>query len=168
MLMSAMDDNQEFQFSHSELESLIRARVIYVATVRNDGTQSTAAPLWFTISSRHKILMQSGPGSWHVRRIRRGSPVLVWIGSRRGIAFIGAAEFSDDPMTVQEIVENFPKKYLMAWLGLHRPTRSSFASGGRVAIEITPLRLLPHGFRSQPGAPAPSLTGLRSSSIESK
>jgi hypothetical protein len=151
-------DNRVSQAS-CDRDALSRARVIYVATVRKNGTQSSAAPLWFTVGSGHEFLVQSAPDSWLTLRIRRGSPVMVWIGRRRGLAFIGKAEFSDDPRAVEQIINDFPRKYLMARLGFHRPVKSSFARGERVPIKITPLQFLPTGFRSEPGAPAPSLAG---------
>jgi len=64
-------------------------------------------------------------------------------------------------MVIEQIVQQYPKKYLMARLGLHRPTRSSFERGERLAIEITPIRVLPQGFSSQPGVAAPNLAGVR-------
>lgn len=150
-----MQENRSYQFSQKELDALLHARVIYLATVRKDGNQSKVAPLWFTITSDHTILIQSGPEAWHARRIRRGSPVIIWIGSLRGRAFIGTAEFSDDPGVIEKIVKDFRRKYLMARLGFHRPTTSSFERGDRLAIKVTCLRVLPYRFTSQPGAPAP-------------
>ena len=147
------------QFSQLELNALAKARVIYVATIRKDSTQSKAAPIWFTITSERGILTQSGPNSWQARRIRRGSPVIVWIGRRRGPAFIGKAEITDEPLFIDQIINDYPKKYLMARLGLHRPSKRSFERGERLAINITPLQALPQGFSSQPGAPAPNLAG---------
>ena len=155
-----MEESKLSQFPQRELDALAQARIIYVATVRKDGTQSRAAPIWFTITSDRRILIQSGPNSWQTRRIRRGSPVIVWIGKRRGLAFIGRAELTGDPMVVEQIIKDYPKKYLMARLGLHRPTKSSFERGERLAIEITPIEALPRGFSSQPGAPTPNLAGV--------
>jgi Pyridoxamine 5'-phosphate oxidase len=152
-----MENISPSPFSHSELDALLQARVIYVATVRKDGTQSTAAPIWFTVTPERRIVIQSRPGSWHARRVRRGSLVIVWFGKQRALAFIGKAELSTDPMVVEQIIKDYPRKYLMARLGWHRPTKSSFERGARLAIKITPIQALPRGFRSEPGAPAPKL-----------
>jgi hypothetical protein len=149
------------QASRRDLGALANASVIYVATVRKDGNQSTAAPVWFTVRTDRDILIQTGPATWKAKRIRRGSPVIVWIGKRTGPAFIGRAQITRDPAVVNQIVADYPKKYLMARLGLHRPTPQNFDQGERVAIEITPTRDLPDGFSSQPGTPAPSLEGQR-------
>jgi hypothetical protein len=153
----AMPDTRPFQFLQREFAALAQARVICVATVRKDNTQSKAAPMWFTIAPDGKILIQSGPNSWQIRRIRRGSPVLVWIGRRGRLAFLGTAEITDDPMAVERIITDYPKKYWIAWLGMHRPTKTSFARGERLAIQITPVHSLPQDMSSRPGAPIPPL-----------
>lgn len=151
-----MQDTRASQFSQRELDALAQARVIYVATMRSDRTQSKAAPMWFTLAPDGGILVQSGPNSWHTRRIRRGSPVLVWIGRPR-LGFVGRAQITDDLMMVDRIIKDYPKKYWMAWLGLHRPTKSSFEQGERLAIKITPVFSLPQDFSSRPGTAVPNL-----------
>jgi hypothetical protein len=155
-----MGDNWPSQFSPCELTPLLRARVIYLATVRKNGTQSSSVPLWFTVTTERRILIQSGPDSWHTRRVRRGSPVILWFGGRRSRAFLGKAELSNDPMVIEQIIRDYPKKYLMARLGLHRPTQSGFERGERLAIKITPVQALPLDFRSRPGALAPRLADV--------
>lgn len=145
------------ELSRRDADALAGASLVYVATVRKDGNQSTAAPVWFTVMDERAVLIQTGPTTWKARRIRRGSPVIVWIGDRGGPAFVGKAEITRDPAVVRRIVGDFPKRYWMARLGLHKPTAASFEKGTRVAIEITPLRDLPAGFSSQPGAPAPTV-----------
>lgn len=151
----AMDATALCQASQRDLDALSKASVIYIATVRKDGNQSTAAPVWFTVTPARLVLIQTGPTTWKAKRIRRGSPVIVWIGKRNGPAFIGRAEITNDPAVIHAIVEDYPQKYLMARLGFHRPTAESFAKGERLAIRITPIRDLPGDFLSQPGTPAP-------------
>jgi general stress protein 26 len=146
------------QLSQRDLDALSKASVIYVATVRKDGNQSKAAPVWFTVTPDRLVLIQTAPTTWKAIRIRRGSPVVVWIGKRNGPAFIGKAEITKDSAIIDRIVEDYPRKYLMARLGFHRPTPKSFTDGERVAIRIVAVRDLPEGFRSQPGTPAPNLT----------
>ena len=67
------------------------------------------------------------------------------------------AEITKDPTVSHQIVEDFPKRYLMARLGLHTPTQAMFDQGKILAIVITAVRDLPAGFKSQPGRPAPGL-----------
>jgi hypothetical protein len=151
---------------HANLDALLGARLIYLATIRKDHTQSTASPLWFTTTSDRKILIQSGPDSWLTNRVRRGSPVIVWFGRRRGSGFIGKAQLTNDPSLIEQIIQDYPRKYLMARLGLHRPTRSSFEHGQRLAMKITLLEPLPRGFRPKSGAPAPEFVPERATFVE--
>ena len=145
------------QVSQRDVNALSTASVLYIATVRKDGNQSTPAPVWFTVAPDHLVLIQTQPTTWKAKRIRRGSPVIVWIGKTKGPAFIGKAEITSDPAVPRQIVEDYPKRYLMARLGLHKPTQEMFDKGQILAIRITPVRDLPDGFASQPGTPAPSM-----------
>ncbi len=144
------------QVSQRDLDALSAAGVLYIATVRKDGNQSTAAPVWFTVTSDHLVLIQTQPNTWKAKRIRRGSPVIVWIGHKRGPAFMGRAEISGDPAYQHRVIEDYPKKYLMARFGFHKPTQEMFDKGAILSIVITPVRDLPDGFKSAPGTPAPS------------
>jgi hypothetical protein len=147
------------QVSQRDLDALSTAGILYIATVRKDGNQSMAAPVWFTVSPKHLVFIQTQPTTWKAKRIRRGSPVIVWIGRKHGPAFIGRAEISSDPAVERQIIEDYPKKYLMARFGFHRPNQEMFDKGGILSIVITPVRDLPQSFTSQPGTPAPSIDG---------
>jgi PPOX class probable F420-dependent enzyme len=128
---------------------------IYIATVRKDGNQSTAAPVWFVTTPEGRILLDTNSDSWKARRIRRGSPVIVWLGTRTGPAFVGKAEIVPDPAIHDQMIERIPQKYFLARIGFFGPSQSKFDSGKIVTIRITPERYLPDGFQSQPGTPAP-------------
>jgi hypothetical protein len=145
--------------SQRDIDALSKASIIYIATVRKDGNQSTPAPVWFTVTPDHLVLIQTQPGTWKAKRIRRGSPVIVWIGKKHGPAFVGKAEITSDPAVPRQIVQDYPKRYLMVRFGIHKPTQEMFDKGEVIAIKITPLRDLPEGFASKPGTPAPSLDG---------
>jgi len=149
----------QIQISKRDIDALSNAGVLYIATVRKDGNQSTAAPVWFTVRPDHLVIIQTQPMTWKAKRIRRGSPVIVWIGRKHGPAFIGKAEITRDPAVAQQIIEDYPKKYLMARFGLNRPTREMFDKGQALPIIITPVRDLSEGFVSEPGTPAPSIDG---------
>jgi phosphatidylglycerophosphate synthase len=141
-----------------EIEALRRARRVHIATVRKDGSQSKSVPVWFTLTDdSNSILIQTPRGSWTARRVRGGSAVIVWIGSRTGSAIIGDAEISGDPKLTKRIVDDYPRKYLLARIGFHRPRQDRFDSGQIVAIKITPRGSLPSGFASRPGSPAPNI-----------
>jgi Pyridoxamine 5'-phosphate oxidase len=143
--------------SARDLAALKKASLIYIATVRKDGNQSKPAPVWFTITADGRILIETGPQTWKARRIRRGSPAIVWIGAAGGPAFIGKAEIVSDQAMQKQIITDYPRKYLLARVGFARPTAAKFSSGKIISIRITPLQDLPDGFRSAPGTPAPKL-----------
>jgi len=143
--------------SPPNLAALQEESYIYIATVRKDGNQSKAAPVWFIAPAADQFLVNTTSDSWKVRRIRRGSPVLVWVGSLDGPAFIGKAEIVEDKAVQDMMIEQFPRKYFLARIGLFGPRRSRLDSGKTVALKISPARPLPAGFKSQPGTPAPTL-----------
>jgi general stress protein 26 len=146
------------EISQRDLQALSGSKLIFIATVRKDGNQSKAAPVWFTLSAdRNSILIQTGGKSWKAKRIRRGSPVLVWIGSANGPAFIGKAEITADAAVQQKVLDDFSHKYWQNRLLGIGPSRSEFTSGNLVAIVITPARDLPGGFATAPGTPPPPL-----------
>jgi general stress protein 26 len=144
------------EISTRDLQALSKSQLIFIATVRKDGNQSKAAPVWFTISAdRTAILIQTGPSTWKAKRIRRGSPVLVWIGDADGPAFMGKAKITSDAAVQQKILEDFRKKYWLNRVFGVGPSRADLAAGRQVAIVITPTRDLPGGFKSAPGSPPP-------------
>ena len=150
------------EISRRDAQALSKTGLIYIATVRKDGNQSKAAPVWFTTTADNSaVLIQTGPKTWKAKRIRRGSPALVWIGSADGPAFIGKAEITNDTATVNQILTDFHNKYWQNRVMGVGPSRARFQSGERIAIRITPTRDLPDGFTSAPGTPAPPLEAAR-------
>jgi hypothetical protein len=68
--------------------------------------------VWFTTTADDNgILIQTGRDTWKAKRIRRGSPVLIWIGAANGPAFIGKAEITSDAAVQKKILDDFRKKY---------------------------------------------------------
>src|SRR5260370_5427332 len=77
------------EISRRDAQALAKAGLIYIATVRKDGNQSKAAPVWITTSADSSaLLIQTGPTTWKAKRIMRGIPDLVCIGSADSPAFI--------------------------------------------------------------------------------
>ncbi len=143
--------------STRDLSAFQDASYIYIATVRKDGNQSRAARVWFIVTPDNKILIDTNSDSWKAKRIKRGSPVLVWLGSATGPAFIGKAEIIQDKAIQDSMIEKIPEKYLLARIGFFGPKRARFDDGQIVTIRISPVRDLPDGFASAPGTPAPKL-----------
>jgi pyridoxamine 5'-phosphate oxidase-like protein len=143
--------------SPRDVSALAKGTYIYIATVRKDGNQSRAVPVWFITTADNQVLIETSPTSWKAKRIKRGSPALVWIGERTGPAFIGKAEIVEDKTLQDQVIAEYPKKYMLARIGFARPTRAKLDSGQTVVIRISPTRDLPQGFQSAPGTPAPPL-----------
>ena len=145
--------------SPRDSQALAKSELIYVATVRKNGTQSTAAPVWLTIGTDNdSILIQTEKTTWKAKRISRGShTVLVWIGKADGPAFIGTAEITGDAAVRDKILKDFREKYWQNRVMGVGPSRAKFDSGDRVAIKITPARDLEDGFTSHPGTPPPAM-----------
>ena len=144
--------------SARDADALAGASYVYIATVRKDGNQSTAARVWFIATPDGRMLIDTNSDSWKAKRIARGSPVIVWIGSATGPAFIGKAEIVADPQVHDQMIEAIPRKYWLARMGLFGPKRAKFDSGQIITIRISPERDLPDGFQSQPGTPAPGIS----------
>jgi len=145
------------QATQRDIDAFAKSQLVFIATVRKDGNQSRSTPVWFTTTPDHILLIETAPDTWKAKRIRRGSPAMIWIGAVDGPAFIGNAEITKDAALESRIVNDYPEKYLEARVGLFKPTQEKFDTGKIVAIKITPVRDL-DGFTNQPGTPAPSLT----------
>jgi hypothetical protein len=143
--------------SPRDADALAKATYIYIATVRKDGNQSKAAPVWFITTADKQVLIETSPTSWKAKRIKRGSPTMIWIGARTGPAFIGNAEIVTDTKLQDQVIAEYPKKYLLARIGFARPSRAKLDSGQIIVVRISPTHDLPDGFQSAPGTPAPAV-----------
>jgi general stress protein 26 len=159
MIMLAVSNiSAHAAISDRDRQALAKSDLVYVATVRKNGTQSKAAPVWFTMGADdNSILIQTGPATWKAKRIRRGSPVLVWIGKPDGPSFIGKAEITSDSAIRDKILKDFREKYWQNRVMGVGPSRAGFDSGQRIAIKITPVRDLQDGFTSAPGSAPPPM-----------
>lgn len=111
---------------------------IYVATQRKNGAWSKAAPVWFMYDGE-TVYITASPTSYKAKRVKRGSPVKVSVGSPDGPSFTGKAELFTDSTVVTRMGEVYSEKYWIAWIGIARPRLSRVESGKTVAIRITPL-----------------------------
>ena len=111
---------------------------IYVATKRKNGEWSNAAPIWFMYDGE-ALYFTTSPSAYKAKRIKRGSPVKVWVGGKDGLSFTGKAEIITDSAIVARMGEAYSQKYWVAWLGLFRPRVDRVESGKTVAVKVTPL-----------------------------
>lgn len=117
-------------------EALAKAKLIYVATQRKSGERSTSAPVWF-IYENDAIYSTTSPDSWKAKRIARGSPLYIWVGSENGPFVLGTAEKITDPAVIAHMGDLYADKYWIAMLGFFRPRPERVAAGKTVAYKVT-------------------------------
>ncbi len=110
---------------------------IYVATKRKSGEWSKAAPIWFMYDGE-AVYFTTSPTAYKAKRIKRSSPVRVWVGSNDGPSFTGKAEIVADSAIVARMGEAYGQKYWIAWVGLFRPRVDRVEAGKTVAVKVTP------------------------------
>ncbi|HZR71113.1 MAG TPA: pyridoxamine 5'-phosphate oxidase family protein [Burkholderiales bacterium] len=115
--------------------ALESASLLYVATRRKSGRRSEAAPIWFMYEG-DAVFFTTSPDSWKAKRIRRGSPLYIWVGSADGPFVVGEAKPVTDPAVVAHMGEVYAKKYWIAWLGLFRPRPDRVAAGKTLAYRV--------------------------------
>ena len=158
IMLVLMNGAGRAEISPRDRQALAQAELVFVATIRKNGTQSKAAPVWFTTDTANQaILIETDHNTWKAKRIRRGSPVLIWVGAPRGPAFIGTAEITNDSALIDKILKDYKEKYWQDRMFGWGPSRGVFTSGDELAIKITPVHDLPDGFISAPGTPPPPI-----------
>jgi hypothetical protein len=125
------------EFPADVVSALRTSKQIYVATKRADGSQSKVVPVWFMYDGE-AIYFATGPESYKARRIRHGSPLLVWVGSADGPHFVGKVTLEKDPELAARMAPVYSKKYWIAWLGLFRPDPERVRSGKTVLVKVVP------------------------------
>lgn len=115
-------------------ELLRSSSYIYTATQRKSGELSESVPIWFMYDG-DKVFFTTEPDSWKARRIARGSPLIINVGSKDGPKLLGKATKVTDPAVVDRMGQAYSKKYWIAWLGLFRP-RSGRVTAGKTAAYL--------------------------------
>jgi PPOX class probable F420-dependent enzyme len=124
-------------FAPDVAAALRTSKEIYVATRRTDGSTSKVVPVWFMYDG-DAVYFATGPTSHKAKRIKKGSPLLVWVGRPDGPHFVGKAELSKDPELAARMAPVYSQKYWIAWLGLFRPNPDRVRSGKTVLVKISP------------------------------
>jgi len=126
------------QFPPDVKEALQTAKQLYVATRRADGTTSAVVPIWFMFDG-DAIYFTTERDSHKAKRIAKGSPVLVWVGSSQGPHFVGHGELVRDPAQAERMAPVYDQKYWISWLGFFRPRADRIRDGKTVIVRVTPL-----------------------------
>jgi len=116
-------------------ELLQSSSYIYTATKRKSGELSESVPIWFMYEG-DRIFFTTGPESWKAKRIARGSPLFINVGSKTGPRLVGRATKIIDPALVDRMGHAYSDKYWIAWLGLFRPRSDRVTSGKTVAYLV--------------------------------
>jgi PPOX class probable F420-dependent enzyme len=126
------------QFPPDVRQALATAKNLYVATKRKDGSTSKVSPIWF-MADDDAVYFTTTPTSYKAKRIAKGSPVLVWVGSEQGPHFVGKAEIVRDPAVAEKMAPAYDQKYWISWLGFFRPRADRVRDGKTLIVRVTPL-----------------------------
>jgi len=126
------------QFAPDVQEALKTSKQLYVATRRADGSTSQMAPIWFMFDG-DAVYFTTTPDSHKAKRIAKGSPVLVWVGSSQGPHFVGHGEVLHDPAQAERMAPVYDQKYWISWLGFFRPRADRIRDGSTVIVRVTPV-----------------------------
>jgi PPOX class probable F420-dependent enzyme len=126
------------QLSADVREALATAKTLYVATRRADGSTSKVSPIWFMVED-DAIYFTTVPTSYKAKRIAKGSPVLIWVGSEEGPHFVGKGELLRDPELAERMAPVYDQKYWISWFGFFRPRADRIRDGKTVVVRVTPL-----------------------------
>lgn len=116
--------------------ALETASYLYIATRRANGQRSDVVPVWFMYEGGDTLHFTSMPTGHKVRRLRRGSPLLVWVGTPDGPHFEAPVELSSDPDLAAHMGRHYRRKYWIAWLGFFRPRADRVRDGKTIIIKV--------------------------------
>jgi general stress protein 26 len=116
-------------------ELLRTSSYIYTATTRKGGALSESVPIWFVYDGE-RIFFTTSPESWKAKRIARGSPLTINVGSKTGPTLVGKATQVTDPAVIDRMGQAYSDKYWIAWLGLFRPRSDRVTAGKTVAYLV--------------------------------
>ena len=119
-------------------ELLQSSSYIYTATQRQSGETSESVPIWFMWDGE-RIFFTTEPDSWKAKRIARGSPLFINVGSKDGPKLRGKATKVTDPGLIDRMGQAYSDKYWIAWMGLFRPRSARVTSGKTAAylVDVT-------------------------------
>ncbi|MFQ5665458.1 MAG: pyridoxamine 5'-phosphate oxidase family protein [Candidatus Binatia bacterium] len=121
----SMADQALARFPAGFVAQLSNRKEIYVATVRKNGTRSTAVPVWFAFVDG-AIWFTTSPTSYKARRVKRGSPMLVSVQGKDGPFVTTKAEIVRDGAMADRLG------------GIFRPSRARNESGETILLRLTP------------------------------
>ena len=126
------------QFAPDVRDALGTAKKLYVATKRADGSTSKVAPIWFMFDG-DAVYFTTVPGSYKAKRIAKGSPVLVWVGSSRDRTSSARARSCAIPRWRRRWPRPTTRSTGSRGSGFFRPRPDRVRDGKTVIVRVTPL-----------------------------
>ena len=115
-----------------------KAKHVYVASTRKDGSLGAPAEIWF-LFHQGAVYVATPPTSWRVKRIQAGrTRAKIWVGSPDGPSFGATGAVVQEPAVHPVLFETFAKKYAESWKGFEDRFRKGLADGSRVLVKYTP------------------------------
>jgi hypothetical protein len=124
-------------FTPDVVAALKTSSHLYVGTRRADGSQSKVVPVWFMYDG-DAIYFTTTPTSHKAKRIAKGSPLLVWVGTADGPHFEAKAELVRDPAVAEKMAPVYNQKYWIARMGFFRPRPDRVQSGKTLIVKVLP------------------------------
>ena len=122
-------------FSPATEQLLQSSSYIYVATERKNGDLGSFSPIWFTYD-QGKIFFTTSPGSFKAKRIAKGRPLTIHVGTEDGPTLVGKAEKVTDPAFIDKMGKAYNDKYFLAWVGFFRPRSERVTEGKTMAYVV--------------------------------
>jgi len=135
MMLMAISSTHAGNVAPATEQLLTSSSYIYVATQRPDGELGSFNPIWFNYD-QGKIFFTTSPDSFKAKRIAKGSPLTIRVGTEDGPVIVGKAEKVTDPAYVDRMGDAYDKKYWISWLGFFRPRGERVTSGKTMAYVV--------------------------------
>jgi hypothetical protein len=124
-------------FAPNVTEALRTEKNLYVATQRADGSHSKVSPIWFMFDG-DAVYFTTVPTSYKAKRLQKGSPLFISVGSESGPSFVGKGEIIRDPAIAEKMAPVYDQKYWISWMGFFRPRADRIREGKTVIVRVTP------------------------------
>lgn len=122
-------------FSPATQKLLESSSYIYVATERSNGELGSFSPIWFYYD-QGKIFFTTSPGSYKAKRIAKGRPLTIHVGTEDGPVLVGKAEKVTDPAYIDKMGKAYNDKYWISWMGFFRPRSDRVTEGKTMAYVV--------------------------------
>ncbi len=122
--------------SATTLGALQKQKLIYVSTKRANGEWSSRSAVW-CVYEKDAVYFITAPSSHKARRIGRGSPDQLSLGTDGEAVLSYAAQIVKDPAIIDRVDRAYRRKYSAAWFTYWAiPIAGRIESGKRVVVQV--------------------------------